>query len=308
MASNEMESVNRKRFGDSQDSHATPTKVCKLSVDNLDPTKQTVHATKGAIEEQPEKLLERENESLGSLKVKDLNIILHGHFILMQQEIMKTFNDTLHSTVEKITQKKFAAQNDRISTQESKCSELNAEIVQLKSENKKLMSVVTEQQKFLTRIDTQSRKRNVIITGILEDTPLESDSGVAVNDREKADKVFDCIGCADIVITEMERLGKYQQTGTATRPLKVTLADSEQRWRVLRNSKKLKEAGRAFRKVFVKKDLDPATRKELSRLRDVVKSEKAKPENAGKIVLLEGKERRVLVDGLEVDRFKFQPF
>ena len=70
---------------------------------------------------------------------------------------------------------------------------------------------------------------------------------------KKVDKVFDCIMCAEIAITEMERLGQYQQTRTATRLLKVTMAVFEQRWRVLRNSKKLKEAGGAFRKVYVKK-------------------------------------------------------
>lgn len=148
----------------------------------------------------------------------------------------------------------------------------------------------------------------MIITGIPEDSPLENESGVAVSDRDKVDKVFDCIGSADIVIAEVERLGKYRQTGGATRPLKVTLTDPEQRWSVLQNSRKLKEAGGAFRKIFVKKDLDPATRKELSRLRDVIRSEKAKPENTGKKVSLEDKERRVLVNGLEVARFKLQPF
>ena len=79
--------------------------------------------------------------------------------------------------MEKITQNKFfAAERDKISAKESKCKELNAEIVKLKSENKIWMSVVTEQEQFVTRINTQSRKQNVIITGSMEDTPLQSDS------------------------------------------------------------------------------------------------------------------------------------
>ena len=62
------------------------------------------------------------------------------------------------------------------------------------------------------------------------------------------------IGCVDIVITALELLGQYQQTGTAPSPLKITLADSQKLQEVERNQ-------RDFRKVFVKKYLDPVTRK-----------------------------------------------
>ena len=44
-------------------------------------------------------------------------------------------------------------------------------------------------------------------------------------------------------------------------------------------------------------------RKELSRLREVAKKEKEKPENAGKTVMYDHNSRRVLVNHVVVDHF-----
>ena len=89
------------------------------------------------------------------------------------------------------------------------------------------------------------------------------------------------------------------------RLLKVTLSDSNSRDEILRFAKQLTQSEtEAFRRIYIKKDLNPFVRKELSRLQEVTKRERVKPENAGKHVLLDGRTKKVLVDRVEVDGFK----
>ena len=284
---------------DNTTEYESPAKCGKLCIDNMNTTKDTNASP-----------IVREDVSLSSLTVKDLNKILEYNFARMRYDILNNiFNsEKLDSSVKEIMKDDMTKQNDRIEKQESTAAEINEEVKRLKTENDKLKSIVAEQQKFMSGLDAERRKQNVIITGLEEDAPLMCESGDAFSDRDKVQKVFEKIGCDDTEIVKVVRLGQLPETGTARRPMKVILTDPEQRENVLKNSKKLKEAGDTFGKIFVKKDLDPATRKELSRLREVVKNEKAKPENAGKTVTLEGKERKVLVGGIEIDRFKFHHF
>ena len=48
-----------------------------------------------------------------------------------------------------------------------------------------------------------------------------------------------------------------------------------------------------MQRVYVKKDVHPLVRKELSRLREVEKRERDKPENQGRNVRYDYKERKV---------------
>ena len=59
--------------------------------------------------------------------------------------------------------------------------------------------------------------------------------------------------------------------------------------------------------MYVKKDVHPLVRKELNRLRDVTKREKERPENRGKQVRFDGKERKVYVGDVVVDSFQSVP-
>ena len=62
----------------------------------------------------------------------------------------------------------------------------------------------------------------------------------------------------------------------------------------LNNTKALKGAGDAFKRIYVKKDVHPSLRKEWKRLSDAETAERRKPENAGCTIRFD-RERRVLL-------------
>ena len=176
-----------------------------------------------------------------------------------------------------------------------------------KKEHEALKAVVLEQQKFLTKIDSEKRSANLIITGVPEDTPLANHSGIAESNDDKVAKILEEIGCPDIQFQNTERLGKQEETNLK-RPIKITLKDASNRSVVLSHAKNLKESSEPFKKIYIKKDLNPQVRKELSRLRGVTKREKEKPENTGKDVRFDAKLRKVFVNDVEVDSFKLPHF
>jgi len=61
----------------------------------------------------------------------------------------------------------------------------------------------------------------------------------------------------------------------------VTVEDPQQRDTILQQAKNLKNADGPMSKVYMKKDLHPAVRKEMNRLRKREKEEKEKAENVG---------------------------
>lgn len=66
----------------------------------------------------------------------------------------------------------------------------------------------------------------------------------------------------------------------------------------------MKTAGEPLSKVYLKKDTHPGIRREMKRLRDVEKREKEKPENQGRNVWYDWKERNVTVDNLIIDTYR----
>ena len=83
-----------------------------------------------------------------------------------------------------------------------------------------------------------------------------------------------------------------------------TCKENEERKRVIDDAKKLKNVDGRFKKIFIKKDIHPAVRKEQNRIRFVEREERQKPENQGRDVKYDFESRCLLVDGIIVDRFK----
>ena len=107
-------------------------------------------------------------------------------------------------------------------------------------------------------------------------------------------------------IATLQRLGKVQPGPTPRpRPIKVELKYANERQNILRDTNKLKLAGEMMKKMYVKRDTHPGITRELKRLKDVEKREKEKPENQGKTVQYDWKQRCVMVDNVIVD--KYQP-
>ena len=66
----------------------------------------------------------------------------------------------------------------------------------------------------------------------------------------------------------------------------------------------MKDAGPVYAKVYIRKDVHPATRREWKRLKDAEKNEKAKPGNEVSTITLDYKARVLLRDNIVIDRWK----
>ena len=172
------------------------------------------------------------------------------------------------------------------------------EIGQLRQEFETLKGVVAQQQRFIEQLDNKDRERNIVITGIPEGA--EALEG-ATTDLDKCQKVLSKIGAEDVHPVQISCIGKQEQN--RKRPLLIRLDSKNERDGVLGNTKRLKEAGNAYRYIFVKKDTHPSVRREWKRLKDAETTEKQKPENQGCEIELDFKKRELRRNGVVIDRW-----
>ena len=181
-----------------------------------------------------------------------------------------------------------------------------AEIKGLKQEVKHLSTrlddaytVIHNQQLYLEFLDGKERRRNLIITGLNEDA---DEAGSTDVDKVKA--VLHAAGyhdSFDIMEWEIRRLG--QENERKKRPMHVTVTSQQQRDSILRVAKNLKQAAGVMARVYMKKDVHPAVRKEQARLRTREREEKEKPANTGTNIRYDWKNRVLLRDDVVIDRF-----
>ncbi len=110
------------------------------------------------------------------------------------------------------------------------------------------------------------------------------------------------IGHDHVVPLHITRLGVPAPDKTR-RPIKVIVASTQTRKNILNDTCKLKQAGDAISKIYVKKDTHPAIRKEMGRISASEKREKEKPENQGHEVKHDRASRTLTVDGTIVDYY-----
>jgi uncharacterized protein YdcH (DUF465 family) len=197
-------------------------------------------------------------------------------------------------------------------------SDNSAHIACLEKENDLLRDIVINQQAFLEATDARERACNAIITGVSEE-PDELGSG----DREKVAAILNIIlqgnqpadgaesgSNADPLanITDLKRLGNVVEG--KTRPLLVTFVTKGSRDKTTDNARNLKKykstsdtKNTIISKVYVKKDMHPAWRREKERLWKMVRDERRKPENEGARIEYNAQQRSVTRNGLVIDRF-----
>ena len=172
-----------------------------------------------------------------------------------------------------------------------------------------IQKVVDNHQSFLEKTDTYRRERNVVIYGLTESTE--------VSDADQVKEVLAEMKCEGTVPEKHVRLGIIQdptnqqteegqpQRPPRPRPLLVICKSSGDRNKLLTNTNKLKAAEK-FKKVFVKKDQTPHERKEWSRLREVLKREKERPQNQGINVKIDYRTKCVMVGERVVEKGNFR--
>ena len=188
----------------------------------------------------------------------------------------------------------------------------DAEIKALREDHAMMKKVVVQQQRFLEMMDQDRRATNVIVLGVSEEEDLQLGQGeVASTTEEKTRCILEKIGAQDVQVDIVERLGKARRGGDSgtnaqnrPRPIKITLRKANDRQRILTAAKNLERLQQPFSGMKIKKDTHPAIRREFGRLRETENKERAKPENQGKTVIYDYKQRAVLVDGQVVDSFQ----
>ena len=180
-----------------------------------------------------------------------------------------------------------------------KLSEVKEEVKELSVKLNSAFEIIHQQQIFLESLDNKERRCNLVITGLPE---IADDIGS--NDPEKLKTVFNKAKCPSDIDPSgftLRRLG--QPNDQQKRFLHVTCNSQQQRDKIIATAKELKSAGENFKNIYIKKDIHPAIRKELGRLRKRAYDEKNKPDNSDATIEYDPKNRVVTRNGLVIDRF-----
>ena len=154
-------------------------------------------------------------------------------------------------------------------------------------------------QRYCEGVDARLRGRNLILLGV-----GESDNDLGTNDTERVRKVLektDAIPSDQLGELVVKRIGNDQNQGR-DRPLHVTLEDHDKQWKILKKAKDLKNTT-GFTDIYIKRDVHPTIRKELSRLRKREREENADPRNTGVTIVYDWKSRTLKRNGTIIDRF-----
>lgn len=186
---------------------------------------------------------------------------------------------------------------------------INRNYAELRERVNRQEQILAKQQQFLEALDRREREANIVVLGVPDDN--EAMEG-ATTDQEKLNKIWAKIGVSGVAATH-RRLGGNTRTGDEptprrNRPILLTLQNKDQRTNILDNARRLKDAGEGFSRIYIKKDVHPSVRREWKRLRDAEAAERSRPENAGSVIRLDTRERKLYRDGDVIDSWNPQFF
>lgn len=186
---------------------------------------------------------------------------------------------------------------------------INKNYTQLKARVDKQEEILVKQQKFLEALDRKEREANIVVLGVPDEN--EALDG-ATTGQEKLNKIWTKVGISDVEGSH-RRLGRELPTDDGSsqrrsRPILFTLRDKDQRTSILNNANWLKSTGDNVSRIYIKRDIHPSIMKEWRRLRDVEAAERARPENAGCVIRLDTKERKLYINNVVTDRWNAQFF
>lgn len=239
--------------------------------------------------------------------VSEINAMNNATLKTTLKEIVKEIednqrkNDNLDTDSANTTQSLLQQILDEIKKFNNEREEIRKDISELKKTNASLLQIVNQQQRFLEDLDAEKRSCNLIILGVDEES--ENEGATNNDDNSIVKDIIEATGANDVDINSMFRLGRRGPVNSRPRPIKIVVSSAVDSQKILSNTKKLKEDKR-FEKVFVKRDVHPAIRKEMGRLFEAEKAEKSKPENVGREVNFDRKKRILTVDGVVIDRFR----
>ena len=209
----------------------------------------------------------RMDEMMSDMKnqIDDLRITLNK-----SQDKAKTWSSVV--AVEEKMDKIIAAvekqdNNSHVQSMEGKVNKIIETMEKQNIESHEVMSAVAAFRNDLHEdkdemMEVKKRSRNIIIHGLNEPVSEVSRELRKKSDEDKLTELLHHIGCDEVSIQEMVRLGKFDDKQGVPRPVMVVTASETQRDKVINRAKNLKRtAVKSFEKVFVHQDLTPKQRK-----------------------------------------------
>ena len=199
--------------------------------------------------------------------------------------------------------KRMRQSNEDVVRAMGRIDELETELKVVKESHSKMQQAMMNQQLFLESVDAEKRKCKLVVLGLGEEA-----DGLGDDDQSKLNSTLQAIGVPTSVLegANLKRLGAASAQNKR-RPLLMELTSAADTRRIMERAASLKSfAGQhsgLLRKVFFKRDMHPAWRKEHDRLFKLAREEKRKPENAGIEIRYDKKKRVLTRNGLVVDRF-----
>ena len=165
-------------------------------------------------------------------------------------------------------------------------------------------------QKSINRIDSESRKTNIIITGLPESdivvTSNNNQPDTLVNDIDKVKVLIGNISeenDLDVDTWTIDRIGVPRDG--STRAIKVTTNNTDERDKVISLAPRLKSCENVWNKVYLKKDVHPVYAKETARIRRKRKELLTQYENNNENHEVKIVKGHLQVDGVTVDKNLF---
>ena len=173
-------------------------------------------------------------------------------------------------------------------------------------QQEKIQKVVDNHQNFLEKTDSFRRECNDVVYGLPETEETAN--------SEHIKEIFQVLECSEKEPEKLIRLGKPPQENNGQeapegpngqprrirhRPLLVVCKSRQDKSDILTKVER-------FKKIYVKKDQTPYERKEWSRLKEVLKREKARPQNAGMEVKIDYRSKSVKVGDRIVEKGNFR--
>jgi hypothetical protein len=221
------------------------------------------------------------------------------------EERMNDHIDTMNKKVDELTNlvnsrlkqdDKCTAKKDLDENQkrvESKVDQIIDTVKQQKKDDMHLHDCVQQainvklQEDREEREEIDRRRLNIIIHGLKEPEAAEED-GKKVEDDELIISMLHQIGCDDVSVTELTRLGKKSDDRQKPRPVRLVISSEQQKNKILRQSKNLKgKKDRGWDKVFIHQDQTPKQRTIRRQLIQELKEREQKGER--NLLLFNGK-------------------
>ena len=208
-----------------------------------------------------------------TIRRNDLQALLDEH--IQEGEI-----NSIRGIIREELDSKFdALKKELAKTFESKIKKVSEDVTNLMSENNTLKKVVLQQQHFLENIRRERTKENIFVSGIPNILTIDGE------DTEDPKKILDTVMkfvCPTLGDEGYEVLVNFEpKEGYSSHSAKIRTKDSDTKAKIFTGTAKLKALGEnhAFKKVYLKYDNPPLTRKENDRLHQRMRTLRAE-ENA----------------------------